>query len=113
MKNFINSLSKTQLQGLVDYQKNRISQTMLYVIEDHLNGNSEDYNLFFGQDVKDKNTSENIADPAIDAYLGKKKTTSGTKNGKAEEIEAGNDVPDAISRYLKNKKASTSVNPYK
>lgn len=61
IKEFVRSLTTDQLQGLIRFSKHRLRGGITGAIEDHLEGNSEDFEFVFG-DPADGNSKANQKD---------------------------------------------------
>ncbi|HEY1010821.1 MAG TPA: hypothetical protein VGE44_14570 [Daejeonella sp.] len=53
IKEFVRSLSADQLKGLIRFSKHRLRGGITGAIEDHLEGNSEDFEFVFGDPADD------------------------------------------------------------
>ncbi len=85
LKEFVKSLTTDQLQGLIQFSKNRFREGITGAIEDHLEGNSEDFKSVFGDPAEESSKRNQLhsgthppkaptgnVDPLTKAYMDRK-----------------------------------------
>ncbi len=108
-RDFVNSLSWEQLQGLLNYQKDKYVEGLNGIVENHLNGNSDDFTMIFTTGIRDQEASAS-ATQAVEKYLDNKRAASGaTAITKTQSKNNTGTADPAVAKYLENKKAANKA----